>query len=166
MENKIEHTTIDFNNISLPRIYNIPFRKLFTIIMLIPMLAVAIASQIVILTRESSVLWFYVIIIGFETYLLIKMISLLRKYMVKIKISEDGISQKEVDSWTGKEKTFLWENIKRFKFKPVKSGRGRSLNVYVLEDKKGDQIVFNNLFHKSEELVELIKMKVKLRDWS
>jgi hypothetical protein len=128
------------------------------------MLAIAIASQIIILTRMNSVIWFYVIMIGFETYLLIKMISLLRMYLVKIKISEDGISQKGVTS--SKEKIFSWENIKRFKFKFVKSGMGRSLKVYVLEDKKGDKIVFNTLFYKSEELVELIKSKVKLRDWS
>lgn len=148
--------------LTLPKIYRISFRKLFVPLLWIPLLAAMIAMQINIMMKVTGVLWFYIVVIVIETFLLARMMTVVRTHLISVTISEDGVAYKQF--LPSVQKNFSWENIKRFKYKTVK-GRN-NVKVYVLEDKSGDKITFNSLLVSSDELVDCIKKKVKLREWN
>ena len=112
--------------------------------------------------KVTGILWFYIVVIVIETFLLVRMITLVRNHLISVTLSDDGVAYKQF--FPSVQKNFTWENIKRFKFKTV-TGR-KNVKVYVLEDKSGDRITFNSLLASSDELVDLIKKKVKLREWN
>ncbi len=154
-------------NLTLPKTYRISFRKLLVPILWIPLLAAMISIQINIMMRITGVLWAYIILIVIETFMLARMISLVRTHLISVTISGEGVSYKQF--FPSVRKNFSWENIKRFKCKTVHTRRkigGRTVKLYALDHKSGDRITFNSLLFNSEELVEAIKKKVKLIEWN
>ncbi|MEQ8188043.1 MAG: hypothetical protein ABRQ39_08745 [Candidatus Eremiobacterota bacterium] len=155
------------NTENLPKTYKISFMKLFVPVLWIPLLAAMIAIQINIMMKITGVLWAYIVLIIIETLMLARMISVVRNHLISVTISEEGVAYRQF--FPSLQKNFTWENIKRFKCKTVKPAgrvRRKTVKVYALDDKSGDRITFNSLLFNSDELVEAIKKKVKLREWN
>lgn len=158
-----EHPVIK-ENLILPKTYKVSFRKLFVPLLWIPLLAAMIAMQIHIMMKVTGILWFYIVVIVVETFLLARMISLVRNHLISVTLSEEGVDYKQF--FPSVQKSFIWGNIKRFKCKTVNTAGKRQVKVYALDDKSGDRITFNSLLFNSSELVEAIKKKVKLIEWN